>query len=54
MLFDEAAIISIVFGLPDVELVTNLLRNPQDFAALLRPLYGDRIASRFAVLQVIS
>lgn len=44
-------IISIAFSLPDVDLVTNrLLRNPQDFAALLRPLYGDRIASRFADL----
>jgi Tfp pilus assembly protein FimV len=42
---------SIVFGLPDEEVATNrLLRNPEDFAAALRPFYGDRIASRFAAL----
>lgn len=51
VVWTRLTIISIVFGLPDVDLVTNrLLRNPQDFAALLRPLYGDRIASRFAEL----
>lgn len=39
------------FDLPDVDLVTNrLLRNPEDFEALLRPLYGERIASGFADL----
>lgn len=44
-------IISMVFGLPDVDLVTNrLLRNPKDFEVLLKPLYGDRAASRFADL----
>ena len=45
------AILSIVFGLPDANASTNrLLRNPKDFEALLRPLYGDRGASRFAEL----
>ena len=44
-------ILSMVFGLPDVDVVTKrLLRNPKDFEAALRPLYGDRIASRFADL----
>lgn len=44
-------IISMVFGLPDVELVTKrLLRNPKDFESLLKPLYGDKIASRFSEL----
>ncbi len=44
-------IISMVFNLPDVNVVTDrLLRNPKDFEALLRPLYGDQIASRFADL----
>jgi len=41
-------IISVVFGLADVDLVTNrLLRNPKDFEAALRPLYGDAAASKF-------
>lgn len=44
-------IISIVFGLPDVVPVTNrLLRNPKDFAAALKPFYGDQIASKFSDL----
>lgn len=44
-------ILSLVFDLPDVDLVTNrLLRNPKDFEALLKPLYGDMTASRFADL----
>lgn len=44
-------ILSMAFDLPDVDLVTNrLLRNPEDFEALLRPLYGERIASGFADL----
>lgn len=51
VVWTRLTIISIVFGLPDVDLVTNrLLRNPKDFEALLRPLYGDRTASRFADL----
>ena len=44
-------IISIVFGLPDEEVVTKrLLRNPQDFANALKPYYGDMIASKFGQL----
>lgn len=44
-------ILSLVFGLPDVDLVTNrLLQNPKDFEALLKPLYGDKTASRFEEL----
>lgn len=44
-------IISAVFGLPDEQPVTNrLLRNPEDFKAALKPLYGERTASRFAEL----
>lgn len=44
-------IISMVFNLPDVDLVTNrLLRNPRDFEAALIPLYGAPNASRFASL----
>lgn len=45
------AIVSMVFGLPDVEPVTGrLLRNPQDFAEALRGFYGDQVAMRFADL----
>lgn len=44
-------IFSLVLGLPDADLVTNrLLRNPKDFEALLKPLYGEMAASRFADL----
>lgn len=44
-------ILGIVFNLPDANASTNrLLRNPKDFEALLRPLYGDRGAARFADL----
>jgi hypothetical protein len=44
-------IISMVFSLPDVDLVTNrLLRNPEDFGNVLKIFYGDRIASRFSDL----
>lgn len=44
-------ILSIAFGLPDAEFVTNrLLRNPKDFEAVLRPLYGEDIAAKFAEL----
>lgn len=44
-------IVSMVFGLPDVDLVTNrLLRNPKDFQAALRTFYGDMNASKFANL----
>lgn len=44
-------IISIIAGLPDVDLVTEqLLRNPIDFARALKPFYGNRIASKFSDL----
>lgn len=44
-------IISAAFGLPDEQPVTNrLLRNPEDFKAALKPLYGEQTASRFAEL----
>lgn len=44
----RATILSLVDNGPDTELVTQrLLRNPTDFADLLRPLYGNDIASRF-------
>lgn len=51
VVWTRLTIISMVFDLPDVDLVTGrLLRNPKDFEALLKPLYGDRIAARFADL----
>jgi hypothetical protein len=51
VVWTRLAIISIVFGLPDVNLVINrLLRNPKDFEAALRPFYGDAAAARFADL----
>lgn len=44
-------IISMVFNLPDVELVTQrLLRNPRDFEAALIPFYGNQAATRFSAL----
>ena len=44
-------ILSMAFGLPDTQFVTNrLLRNPRDFEAALRPFYGENIAARFAEL----
>lgn len=43
--------VSMVFDLPNVTLVTNrLLKNPDDFAALLAPIYGNANASRFSDL----
>ena len=45
------AIISMAFGLPDTELVTKrLLRNPKDFEAALKQIYGEDIAAKFAQL----
>lgn len=45
------AIISIVFDLPDVNIVSNrLLRNPIDFQESLKPIYGNKNASIFATL----
>lgn len=47
----RAAIISIVSGLPDEDLVIKrLLRNPVDFAQALQPYFGDRISSKFSDL----
>lgn len=44
-------ILSMAFGLPDMEAVTNrLLRNPKDFEVVLRPFYGEDISSKFAEL----
>ncbi|WP_315118101.1 LysM domain-containing protein [uncultured Clostridium sp.] len=51
VVWTRLTILSMVFNLPDVELVTNrLLRNPKDFEAALRPFYGDKNASKFADL----
>src|SRR5689334_12914009 len=51
VVWTRLTILSIVFGLPDVDLVTNrLLRNPKDFESALKPFYGDKIASEFADL----
>src|SRR5690554_7087513 len=44
----RSTISSLVFDLPNEEFVVNrLLRNPVDFEQILRPYYGERIASRF-------
>lgn len=44
-------IISMVENLPDTDLVTiRLLRNPSDFAMLLRTLYGNEVALKFEEL----
>jgi hypothetical protein len=51
VLWTRLTIISIVFGLPDVDHVTNrLLRNPKDFEVALRPFYGNKNAYIFAEL----
>ncbi len=51
VLWTRAFIISTAFSLPDLNYTTNrLLRNPTDFANVLRPLYGDSIAKRFEEL----
>lgn len=48
VVWTRLAIISTVFGLPDIDFVTKrLLRNPKDFAAVLKPLYGEQAATRF-------
>lgn len=45
------AIMSIVWNLPDKDLVIErLLRNPTDFETMLKPFYGDKIASKFSQL----
>ena len=51
VMWTRLTILSMVFDLPDVDLVTNrLLRNPKDFEALLRLFYGDEKASKFSEL----
>ncbi|GLC29147.1 acetylglutamate kinase [Clostridium omnivorum] len=43
----RAAIVSLVFGLPDVDFVTNrLLQNPEDFGNTFRVYYGNKIGSK--------
>lgn len=47
----RSAIMSIIFSLPDLNLVIQrLLRNPQDFGRLLQLFYGERIAAQFSNL----
>ncbi|MDF2788299.1 MAG: hypothetical protein K0S25_2158 [Bacillus sp. (in: firmicutes)] len=44
-------IISLAFNLPDVDFVTaRLLRNATDMGNLLKPFYGNKIASKFSNL----
>ncbi len=51
VVWTRLTILSNVFGLPDVDLVTKrLLRNPVDFESALKPFYGNVTASRFANL----
>lgn len=51
IVWTRMTIISIIKDLPDVDLVTNrLLRNPLDFKRVLKPFYGDEIASKFSEL----
>ncbi len=47
----KSLIISTMYGLPDVEVVTDrYLRSAKDFEAVLSPIYGDTVAARFAEL----
>ncbi|MER2090168.1 MAG: acetylglutamate kinase [Sporosarcina sp.] len=51
MNWTRMTIISIVFGLPDLQFVQErLLRNATDLGNCLRPFYGDKLADRYAVL----
>ena len=51
IVWTRLAIISIIQGLPDVDLVTKrLLQNPVDFKEVLKRFYGDEIASKFSDL----
>lgn len=48
VMWTRSFIISTAANLGDLQFVTNrLLRNPADFAEMLRPLYGDDIAMKF-------
>lgn len=47
-IWTKEAIASIINGSPDVQLVTNrLLRNPDDFAKALLPIYGPTVSEQF-------
>lgn len=51
IVWTRLTIISIIKGLPDVDLVTKrLLQNPVDFKEVLKRFYGDKIASQFSDL----
>jgi phage terminase Nu1 subunit (DNA packaging protein) len=51
VLWTRFFIVSATFSLPDLPVVTQrLLRNPVDFANVLRPLYGEKTAARFEQL----
>ncbi|MEA4987198.1 MAG: acetylglutamate kinase [Anaerovorax sp.] len=48
VMWTRSFLISTASDLDDLEAVTNrLLRNPKDFAEVLRPLYGDRYSMEF-------
>jgi hypothetical protein len=51
VLWTRAFLVGTAFNLPDLKYTTDrLLRNPADFADVLRPLYGDNIAQKFEEL----
>lgn len=51
IMWTRSFIISTAAGLGDLQFVTNrLLRNPNDFANVLKNFYGEETASRFASL----
>ncbi|MBU3110009.1 acetylglutamate kinase [Clostridium lacusfryxellense] len=51
IVWTRMTILSIIKDLPDVDFVTNrLLQNPIDFKKVLKPFYGDEIASQFSDL----
>ena len=51
VMWTRSFIISKAFDLGDLDDVTKrLLQNPKDFAKVLKPIYGDRIAKKFEEL----
>lgn len=51
IVWTRMTILSIIKDLPDVDFVTKrLLQNPIDFKKVLKPFYGDEIASQFSDL----
>jgi hypothetical protein len=51
IIWTRLTILNIIKDLPEVNLVTNrLLRNPIDFKEVLKPVYGDEVASQFSDL----